>query len=324
MCDASDFALGAVLGQRQDKKLHVIAYVSTALDNAQCNYTTTEKEMLAVVYAFEKFRAYLLCFKVVVYTDHTAIKQIMVKKDAKPRLIRWVLLLQEFDVTIKDKPGSENLVADNLSRLTKEARGDVDDGIPIDEWLPDVSILAITHSDPWYEDISNYLSSSFILEKLDSQARKKLRYESRSIYALLKKYGVRHKVALAYHPQTNGQVEVSNRQIKAILERVVNRSRKDWSTKLNDVLWALRTAYNTPIGTTPYRLVFGKSCHLPLELEHWARWDLKELNYDLDVAGNKRFLQLNELDELRLDAYENAKLYKKRTKKWHDSQVTRK
>ncbi|XP_074300459.1 uncharacterized protein LOC141631728 [Silene latifolia] len=87
MCDASDFSLGAVLGQRQDKKLHVIAYISKTLDNTQCNYTTTEKEMLAVVYAFEKFRPYLLCSKVIVYTDHTAIKQLTVKKDAKPRLI---------------------------------------------------------------------------------------------------------------------------------------------------------------------------------------------------------------------------------------------
>ncbi|XP_074288061.1 uncharacterized protein LOC141613220 [Silene latifolia] len=140
-----------------------------------------------------------------------------------------------------------------------------------------------------------------------------LPFIKRTIYALLKKYGIRHKVALAYHAQTNGQVEVPNRQIKAILERVVNRFRKDWSTKLNDVLWALSIAYKTLIGTTPYRFVFGESCHLPLELEHRAIWALKELNNDLDVAGNKRFLQLNELDELRLDAYENAKLYKERT-----------
>ncbi|XP_074293138.1 uncharacterized protein LOC141620071 [Silene latifolia] len=111
---------------------------------------------------------------------------------------------------------------------------------------------------------------------------------------------------------------------KAILERVMNKSRKYWSAKLNDALWDLRTAYKTPIGTTPYRLFYGKSCHLRLELEHKARWALKELNYDLDAAGNKRFLQLNELDELRMDAYENAKLYKERTKQWHDSKITRK
>ncbi|XP_074288290.1 uncharacterized protein LOC141613455 [Silene latifolia] len=121
----------------------------------------------------------LMCDAIIVYTDHTAIKQLMVKKDAKARLIRWVFLLQEFDVTIKDKPGSENLVANHLSRLTKESRGDDDDGIPIDQWLPDDSILAITHSDPWYADIANYLISNFIPEELDNQARKKLRYESR-------------------------------------------------------------------------------------------------------------------------------------------------
>ncbi|XP_074305310.1 uncharacterized protein LOC141640406 [Silene latifolia] len=135
--------------------------------------------MLAVVYAFEKFWPYLICSKVIVYTDHTAIKQLIIKKDAKPSLIRWVLLLQEFNVTIKDKPRSKNLDAYYLSRLTKEARGDVDDGIPIDEWLPNESILDITHSDPWYADISNYFSSSFISEEIDNQARKKLRYESR-------------------------------------------------------------------------------------------------------------------------------------------------
>ncbi|XP_074299297.1 uncharacterized protein LOC141630364 [Silene latifolia] len=103
----------------------------------------------------------------------------MVKKDAKPRLLRWVLLLQEFDLEIKDKPGSENLVADHLSRLTKESRGDKYDGVPIDEWLPDDSILAITHSTPWYADIANFLSFSFIPEEFNNQARNKLRYESK-------------------------------------------------------------------------------------------------------------------------------------------------
>ena len=139
--------------------------------------------------------------------------------------------------------------------------------------------------------------------------------------ALLAKYGVTHRVATPYHPQTSGQVEVSNRQIKAILEKTVSRSRKDWSSKLDDALWAYRTAYKTPLRTIPYNLVYGKSCHLPVELEHKALWALKEMNFDLDKAGAKRFLELQELEELRLRAYENSSIYKERTKKWHDKKL---
>ncbi|MBT0984651.1 Ty3/Gypsy family RNase HI domain-containing protein, partial [Salmonella enterica subsp. enterica serovar Typhimurium] len=96
MCDASDYALGAVLGQRKDKKPHVIYYASRTLNDAQLNYSTTEKELLAVVFALDKFRSYLIGTKVIVFTDHAALKYLFTKKEAKPRLIRWMLLLQEF------------------------------------------------------------------------------------------------------------------------------------------------------------------------------------------------------------------------------------
>lgn len=139
--------------------------------------------------------------------------------------------------------------------------------------------------------------------------------------ALLKKYGIKHRVATPYHPQTSGQVEVSKRQIKSILEKVVKPSRKDWSIHLDSALWAYRTAYKTPIGTPPFRLVCGKTCHLPVEIEHKALWSLRELNVDIDEAGRKRFMQLHELEELRDQAYENAKIYKEKTKKYHDKHI---
>lgn len=141
---------------------------------------------------------------------------------------------------------------------------------------------------------------------------------SRIFEKLLLKYGVTHRVETPYHTQNSGQVGVSNREIKQILEKVVTTSRKDWSSKLSEGLWAYRTAFKTPIETTPFELVYGKSFHLPIELENKSYWAITTLNMDYDVAGGKHILDLHELEELRLDAYENAQIYKARMKRWHD------
>ncbi|XP_010474092.1 PREDICTED: uncharacterized protein LOC104753555 [Camelina sativa] len=141
---------------------------------------------------------------------------------------------------------------------------------------------------------------------------------------LLRKYGFKHKFATTYHPQTSRQVEVSNKQIKAILARIVRITKKDWAFKLDDALWAYKTAYKTPIGRTPFQLLYGKNCHLPVEVEYKAMWATKLLNLDIKTAQEKRVMVFHELDDIRLEAYDNSRIYKERTKAFHDKKIRHK
>ncbi|GJR21160.1 reverse transcriptase domain-containing protein [Tanacetum coccineum] len=214
-------------------------------------------------------------------------------------------------------------------------------------------------STSWFGDIANYHAGNFLIKGMSTQQKRKFFKDVKHYFwddpyrfricadqiirrfgapraiisdcethfcndkfdKVMSKYGVTHRLSTAYHPQTSGQVEVTNRGLKRILERTVGENRASWSDKLDDALWAFRTAYKTPIGCTPYKLVYGKSCHLPVELEHKAYWDLKHANFDLKTAGDYRKLQLNELHELRDQAYENSLIYKKKTKRIHDAKI---
>ena len=176
MCDASNFALGVVLGQRINKVPHAICYASKTLNDAQLNYSTTKKELLAIIFALEKFRSYLIGSKVIVFTDHAALRYLFAKKDAKPRLIKWVLLLHEFDLEIRDKKSSENVVADHLFWLLHEEEGDE---LPLNENFPDEQLFAVEVQLPWYADIVNYITAKVFPPGMSSQERKRLMFISK-------------------------------------------------------------------------------------------------------------------------------------------------
>ncbi|XP_076956490.1 uncharacterized protein LOC143631694 [Bidens hawaiensis] len=384
MCDASDFAVGTILGQRKDKHFHPIYYASKTLNDAQENYTTTEKELLAVVFTFENFRSYLVLSKTIFYTDHAAVRYLFAKKDAKPRLIRWILLLSKFDIEIRDKRGAKNVAADHLSHLEdpkrEEIREDaIGDKFPHEslmmvrvrfERVPVLYVSAEEEGLPWFSDIAKYLAEGVVVKGMSYQQRRKFfvysshyiwdapylfrvgadrvlrrfvsREEGRDILRhchegltvghhgssstarkvqdsgfywpsifkdshemekALARYGVTHRLSTAYHPQTSGQVENANRGVKQILAKTVGKNRKDYSDKLDDALWAFRTAFKTPIGTTPFKMVYEKACHLPIELEHRAYWALRAVNLDMTQAAKNRYLQIHEVEELRDEPY---------------------
>ncbi|GJW07654.1 reverse transcriptase domain-containing protein [Tanacetum coccineum] len=224
MCDASDFALGAVLGQRKDKHFHPIHYASKTMTGAQLHYTTTEKEMLAVVYALEKFRPYLVLSKTIVYTDHSAIKYLMAKQDAKSRLLRWILLLQEFNLEIRDKKGAENVAADHLSRLENPHKNELEKqnitkSFPLESLGKVAEVKEINVNDNVLNENENVVENN-VLNNVNV-----LSDNTTSWFADLANYHAGENSAFG-------------------------------GCKLDDV-YAFRTAFKTPIGCTPYSASFN-------------------------------------------------------------------
>nr|GEW48649.1 reverse transcriptase domain-containing protein [Tanacetum cinerariifolium] len=264
----SDFAIGAVLGQRQDKHFRPIHYASKTMIEAESNYTMTEKEMLAMVYAFEKFWSYLILNKSIVYTDHYALKYLFQKKDSKARLLRWVLLLQEFTFKVIDTKGAENLAADHLSRL-KNPHQNVLDPKEINESFPHETLnlgMSSQQKSKFFNYVKHYfLDDPYLFKNRADQVIRRC-VSGQEAVDILK--------ACHYGP-TGGHHGPDYTARK--------------SDKLDDALWAFRTAYKTPIGCTPYKLVYEKACNLPVELEHKAYSALKHANFDLKTIGeNKR------------------------------------
>nr|GEU59541.1 hypothetical protein [Tanacetum cinerariifolium] len=292
MCNASNFAIRVVLGKCQENHFSPIHYASKIMIEAESHHRTMEKEMLDVVYAFKKLWSYLIMNKSIVYTDHSALKYFFAKKDSKARLLRWVLLLQEFKfkssggVFMARKPLTFSKLAtmdppgDIMARTTSPKRcltpvsiGPQSTEMPT-TWSNLVTLVNVR------ENFATFGTPRAIISDHGTH------FCNDQFEKVMLKYGVTHRLATTYDPQTSGQVEVSNRGLKIILERTVGENRASWSDKLDDALWAFRTAFKTPIGCTLYKLVYIKACHLPIELEHKAYWALKHANFNLQTAGD--------------------------------------
>ena len=146
----------------------------------------------------------------------------------------------------------------------------------------------------------------------------------KNFHNYLSRHGIRHNIATPYHPQTSGQAETLNKQIKNILQKMVNEMGTAWKDRLPDALWANKMAYKTPLGMSPFQLIYGKTCHLPIELEFKAHWAIKRWNMNFEAAGTRRKIQPSELDEWHEKAYHNSKIYKEKMKRWHDKRIKKK
>nr|GEY33517.1 hypothetical protein [Tanacetum cinerariifolium] len=311
-----------VIRQRQDKHFRPIHYASKTMTEAKSNYTTTEKEMLVVVYAFEKFRSYLIMNKSIVYTDHSSLKYLFAKKDSKARLLRWVLLLQEFTFKVIDTKGAKNLAAYHLSRLENPHQNvlgpkEINESFPLETL--NLGSTRGNFSTSWFADFANYHARNFVVKGMSSQQKSKF-FKDVKYYFWDDPFLFRICTDQVIKRYVSGQEAIEI--LKAChYGPTGGENRASWSDKLDDALWAFQTSYKTPIGFTPYKLVYEKAFHLPIELKHKVYWALKHANFDLKTGGNYRKVQLNELNELRDQAYENSIIYKEKTKRLYYSKI---
>nr|GEV26403.1 hypothetical protein [Tanacetum cinerariifolium] len=322
MCDASDFAIGAVLGQRHEKHFRPIHYASKMMTDAEFDYTMTEKEMLAVVYAFEKFRSYLIMNKSILYTDHSALKYLFAKKDAKARLLcaSWFTYFANYHVgnfivkvirrCVHGKEALDILEAchngpiggHHGANLTAKKVFDAGFFCPPSTRMPTSLSKTVTRANDKekFHNVMRCLKTpskfvkSLMFGALTLWARSHL-HEGTNIFSAVD-YLSKWVEAKAL-PTNDARVVCkffkslfarfgARRAIIRSHSATIGENHASWSEKLDDALWAFRTAYKTPIGCTPYKLVYGKECHLSIELKHKAYWALKQANFDLAIAGD--------------------------------------
>nr|GEX73462.1 reverse transcriptase domain-containing protein [Tanacetum cinerariifolium] len=298
---------GEVLGQRNTKHFQPIHYASKTMIDAQAHYTTTEKELLAVVNFVVKGMSSQQKNKFFKDMKHYFWDDPFLFKVCADQVIWRCVHGQEAIDILK---ACHNGPTEGHHGPNYTAKKVFDSGF----YWPTI-----------YHDAHDLVKSCYVCQrqgKFSQHGEMPQNFiQVCEIFDVMLKYGVTNRLAIAYHPQTSGQVKVSNLGLKRILERTVGENHASWSDKLDDALWAFRTTFKTPIECTLYKLVYGKACHLSIELEHKAYWALMHVNFDLLTVGDNQKVQLNELNELRDQAYENSLIYKEKTKRIHDSKI---